>query len=338
MQQKIFLFAVLLATVAVSSASNAEYDDPLSDEFIQKINEKATTWKAGRNFNPATAKTYIHGLMGVLPESEQYQLEPKLFGRIRNDLPEDFDARTKWPNCTSIHDIRDQGSCGSCWAFGAVEAMSDRECIHSGGVSQFRYSAEDLLTCCRSCGYGCNGGFLGPAWSYWVREGIVSGGLFNSHEGCRPYEIEPCEHHVSGDRPPCQGIVATPKCNKKCEAGYTSLYGKDKHYGKKAYSIRRNSNEIRQELFENGPVEAAFTVYEDLYSYKSGVYQHVHGKQVGGHAVKILGYGVENGTPYWLIANSWNTDWGDKGFFKILRGKNHCGIEGSITAGLPRIK
>lgn len=68
----------------------------------------------------------------------------------------------------------------------------------------------------------------------------------------------------------------------------------------------------------------------------TGVYQHVHGKQLGGHAVKILGYGVENGTPYWLIANSWNTDWGDKGFFKMLRGKNHCGIEGSIAAGMPR--
>lgn len=90
-------------------------------------------------------------------------------------------------------------------------------------------------------------------------------------KGCRPYEVEPCEHHVSGDRPPCQGIVATPKCNKKCEAGYTALYGKDKHYGKKAYSVRRNPNEIRQELFENGPVEAAFTVYEDLFSYKSGM-------------------------------------------------------------------
>jgi len=45
----------------------------------------------------------------------------------------------------------------------------------------------------------------------------------------------------------------------------------------------------------------------------TGVYQHVTGGELGGHAVKMLGWGVENGTPYWLVANSWNTDWGDNG-------------------------
>lgn len=67
------------------------------------------------------------------------------------------------------------------------------------------------------------------------------------------------------------------------------------------------------------------------------MYQHVKGAELGGHAIRILGWGVENGTPYWLIANSWNSDWGDKGTFKILRGKDHCGIEGSIVAGLPKV-
>lgn len=70
-------------------------------------------------------------------------------------------------------------------------------------------------------------------------------------------------------------------------------------------------------------------------SFILGVYHYVTGKLLGGHAVKILGWGVEDGTPYWLIANTWNTHWGDKGFFKILRGTNHCGIESHIIAGLP---
>ena len=91
------------------------------------------------------------------------------------------------------------------------------------------------------------------------------------------------------------------------------------------------------EISTNGPVEAAFTVYEDFELYKSGVYQHVHGISLGGHAVKIVGYGVENGTPYWRIANSWNETWGENGFFKILRGSNHCGIEDDIYAGLPKL-
>jgi cathepsin B len=68
----------------------------------------------------------------------------------------------------------------------------------------------------------------------------------------------------------------------------------------------------------NGPVEVLFYVYEDFYSYKSGVYKHVTGDDLGGHAVKLLGWGVENGEPYWLCANSWGTGFGENGFFKIF--------------------
>lgn len=100
----------------------------------------------------------------------------------------------------------------------------------------------------------------------------------------------------------------------------------------------------------------------------AGVYQHVTGEMLGGHAIKILGWGEENGTPYWLAANSWNGDWGDKGtsqpscsyipsdsrdtiwqvlplnhilclflsgFFKIKRGTDECGIESEMVAGIP---
>ena len=88
----------------------------------------------------------------------------------------------------------------------------------------------------------------------------------------------------------------------------------------------------------HGPVEAAFTVYEDFLSYKTGVYHHTTGGALGGHAIKIVGWGVENGTPYWLVANSWNEDWGNKGFFRIKRGSNECGIEGQIVAGIPQLK
>lgn len=113
-------------------------------------------------------------------------------------------------------------------------------------------------------------GFPGAAWSYWVRKGIVSGGQYGSKQGCRPYEISPCEHHVNGTRGPCSEGGKTPKCEKTCEEGYTVEYAKDKHFGKTHYSIAKNQDHIRQEIFENGPVEGAFSVYEDLLSYKEG--------------------------------------------------------------------
>lgn len=92
------------------------------------------------------------------------------------------------------------------------------------------------------------------------------------------------------------------------------------------------------ELMTNGPAEGAFTVFADFVNYKSGVYQHVEGSALGGHAIRMLGWGVENGTPYWLVANSWNYDWGDNGTFKIIRGQDHCGIESSVVAALPKLK
>jgi len=58
---------------------------------------------------------------------------------------------------------------------------------------------------------------------------------------------------------------------------------------------------------------------------------------IGRHAIKILGWGIEHGMPYWLCANSWNTEWGDKGFFKIARGHNEVEIETDITAGQMKV-
>lgn len=74
-------------------------------------------------------------------------------------------------------------------------------------------------------------------------------------------------------------------------------------------------------------MQTGYTVYEDFYSYAGGVYQHIYGNSVGGHAVAFIGYGEENGVKYWIIRNSWGPEWGEKGFFRILRGSNECGIE-----------
>lgn len=91
----------------------------------------------------------------------------------------------------------------------------------------------------------------------------------------------------------------------------------------------------------HGPIQVAYIVYKSFMTYRSGVYQkHFYETQPeGGHAVKILGWGTESGTDYWLVANSWGPDWGLDGYFKIRRGNNACGIErmGPPFAGLPAV-
>lgn len=307
-----------------------------SDEMINFINSMGTTWKAGRNFDPSTPEYRIRGLMGV-KKTRNVKL-PLHFTDSFDDLPTNFDARTKWPQCSTIGEIRDQGSCGSCWAFGAVEAMSDRICIASGSQAlQTQISAEDLTACCSDCGDGCNGGEPSVAWQYYMTTGLVSGGLYHSNLGCEPYSIASCEHHTTGKLPPCGDLQPTPACTRSCEASFNRSYTADKHFGLTAYTLPQDQKAIMQEIFTNGPVEADFNVYADFPSYKSGVYIQHSDQFLGGHAIKVLGWGVEKGTPYWLCANSWNPDWGDKGYFKILRGADECGIEEDVNAGLPKL-
>ncbi|KAA6361834.1 MAG: putative cathepsin B4 cysteine protease, partial [Streblomastix strix] len=97
-----------------------------------------------------------------------------------------------------------------------------------------------------------------------------------------------------------------------------------------------NSSNIQDEIYKNSTVSANMIVYSDFMNYKSGVYIHQTGLSTGSHAVIIIGWGIENNIPYWLVQNSWGQDWGEKGYFKIIRGNDHCGIESSVTTGDPK--
>jgi len=325
---KLFLLAV--AAVVEITATRPE-------DIINTVNSKpGITWTAGINEHwEGVPMDVIKHMMGFKKSNRpSLPARPMLPRSIR--LPTNFDAREQWPQCPSVSEIRDQGACGSCWAFGAVEAITDRTCIKSGETVDYHISAEDLFTCCFACGNGCDGGDPGQAWEWWVTNGIVTGSNYTAHSGCQPYEVKPCDHHVTGHLKPCGQVVPTPACEQSCIPGYSRTYTQDKHFGQTAYSVTSVAS-AQQELYLHGPIEAGFNVYEDFLHYKSGVYQHVTGPLLGGHAIKILGWGVEDGTPYWLCANSWNTDWGDEGYFKILKGSDECGIEDDLVAGLPAV-
>ena len=230
----------------------------------------------------------------------------------------------------------DQANCCSCWAFGAVEAINDRICIYSNQTDQRRVSAKNLITCCSTCGYGCDGGYPAEAWGYWRGYGLPTGGSYGDKTTCQPYFLPPCDHHVSGSYGACPETVDTPECVNDCKEGNNVDYKSDLIKGKSAYSVFGEEN-IKQEIYESGSVEASFSVYEDFLTYKSGVYQHITGGYIGGHAIKILGWGIENRIKFWICANSWNNEWGDNGFFKILRGNNECGIEEVVYGGIPKL-
>jgi len=331
---------VALALVAASYAFVAQktiHPDPQA--IVNKVNAGQNLWKASVKAKPIE---YIKKkLMDVkythLPAGTP--VHPEITTIKDADIPDSFDSRTNWPNCQDIGFIRDQSDCGSCWAFGAAEAMSDRTCIQSNGNVNVKLSADDILSCCGSkCGDGCEGGYPIEAWNFWVKTGVCTGGAYGDTTTCRPYEIPPCGYHGNVTYDPCpDDMYPTPACKKQCVAGYSNSYIDDKHFGASAAAVGKTVAAIQKEIMTNGPVEAAYTVYEDFYYYTGGIYKYQYGGMVGGHAVKILGWGTEGGVDYWLVANSWAPDWGESGYFRILRGTNECGIEHAIVAGMAKV-
>merc|ERR1719163_1778218 len=97
-------------------------------------------------------------------------------------------------------------------------------------------------------------------------------------------------------------------------------------------AIEADADTIAAEIMKNGPVEAAFTVFKDFANYAGGIYHATSEEQMGGHAIKIVGWGVEGGVKYWKVQNSWNPYRGEKGYFRIKRGTDECGIEDQVVA------
>jgi cysteine peptidase C len=287
------------------------------------------TWtaseKQGSLISGATLEE-LKRLMGVKKMGKKNVLPRKTFrAEEARAVPASFDAAAQWPECPTITHIRDQSACGSCWAVAAAEAISDRYCTF-GGPKNLPISAANLMECCSHCGDGCNGGDPYYAWFYWTTPGLLS-------DACQPYPFPKCEHHIpAGKYPECPSTTYnTPPCSSSCNASSVvpTLYT-----GQSAYGLV-DEPAFQQELMANGPFEVTFSVYADFPLYKSGVYVQNSTEYLGGHAVKLVGWGTLNGVPYWKIANSWNDGWGMDGYFLIKRGVDECGIEGSGTAGIP---
>jgi len=347
------LFILLISTLSVVLSlpviTDADNVPAIRLELIEKINSMKTTWQAAVPLKFANATVAnVKKLLGTTLSSDKAYIAPEnyktVFKTADKDVPASFDVRTGFPACSAITGhVRDQSNCGSCWAMAATESFNDRYCIQTGDAKTL-FGTEDTNACCNgiscSLSMGCNGGQPSGAWKWFTKDGVSTGGDYEdigTGDSCKPYSMQSCAHHVS----PPPGVVAcdslpsydTPKCTSSCsDSKYTTAYKNDKHLASSSYGIKSISD-IQKELMEKGSIAVAMKVYEDFESYSSGVYQHVSGDYLGGHAIKLVGWGVDNGTPYWTCMNSWNTYWGENGSFRILRGSDECGIESDAVAG-----
>jgi len=261
--------------------------------LIDQVNQNAKVWTAAAQ--PAFDGWTVGDVrdLGTVswrnPEA-QWHLCP---GTGETTYPENFDVRTKWPECfpdTVYH----QGNCSSSWAIAAVSSVANRFCINDPvNYKMFALSPQNLVSC-DVINDGCKGGGMDTVWTFLEQEGVVS-------ETCMKYEGWDVE------------------CDAKCaEEEPLKLSGK---------CIAQGAEAVKKEVFNNGPVTVPLRVTDELLVYKGGIFtptrtalslsepKRKQMKKVT--VVKIMGWGVEDDQAYWLIENSWGKEWGEGGFARI---------------------
>lgn len=276
---------------------------PIRKDLANRINRGNLGWKAHDPENNPFVKMTLQEIVNTMGLQASTPRKSTTPARLAvSEIPDSFDARDKFASCTKA--IRNQKKCGSCWAFAAAETLTDNLCVL--GLNPPILSPQDFVSC-DGKDHGCKGGTLPDVWDYIDRSGAVS-------DNCMPYS--------SGDGsnstcplPGCTGDGAEPQVHK-CPV---------KH------SMMNSDQQIQAAVMTAGAVEVGFTVMEDFMNYKSGIYKYAEGNALGGHAVKIVGWGKDLNQFFWIVQNSWGETWGENGYFKIVNW--HDDMQSAIGIG-----
>jgi len=200
-------------------------------------------------------------------------------------------------NC--IHEVRDQGSCGSHWAFAIADMVADRCCIHTD-KDQGLLSPQELVSCERSS-RACQGGYPDRALDFVIKnKGLVQ-------EACFPYQAKDLA------------------CPTKCSDGKTTF---DKARVCKCTARKTCVGvDVMKTCLKDGPISVGFYVPRSFLGYSSGIYK-CDGPSLGVHNVVAIGYS-DSPECHWIIRNSWGTSWGMKGYVQMAC--QTCGVDKSYS-------
>lgn len=272
------------------------------------IQHAGAKWVAGQtplsDLSPQEKKLRLGA---VPPPGEATLAEREQLSRARLAAPPGSEARTAPASYdlrnvggkNFITPIKNQRSCGSCVAFGTIAAVEGTQRVKRNDADfQVDYSEAQLFYCHAAAqGRNCNNGWwCDPSFEAFKTLGVVD-------EACFPY--------TPGDQ---QCALCSDWQNRVTKIS--------------AWRKLTTATEMKTWLSTNGPVAACFSVYDDFYSYQSGIYRHVTGGLLGGHCVCAVGY--NDADQCWICKNSWGGNWGESGFFRIAYGD--CGIDYTMWA------
>jgi len=279
-------------------------------QLVDNINQAQTSWRAEvhQPFVGMTRQAMMT-ISGGRRSWLAYRVSPATpnaeIQAAAAALPTSFD----WRNTNGhnfVSPVRNQGQCGSCYAFSSMGMLESRLRVQTNNTLQVQLSPQDVVSCSQ-LSQGCGGGFPYLVAGKYAKEfGAVE-------EECDPYVGE--------------GGACTRKST--CLKHYTASYG---YVG--GYYGACNEQLMKLALVHGGPISVSFEVYPDFMHYKSGIYHHTglgefRPFEIVNHAVLLVGYGTDEktGEKYWIVKNSWGEGWGQNGFFQIRRGTDEVGIE-----------
>jgi cathepsin F len=256
------------------------------------------------------SKAEFQRLLGFGANSVNTTLWTKLTRPPVRAAPDSVDWRTKGV----VSAVKNQGGCGSCWAFSTTSNVESTIAIATGKLTSL--SEQFLVDCDHFCGeyrdMDCNLGNSARPQKYCCDNGCNGGLPPNAWQ----YIINTSGQPTSEDYP-YKGRAG------ECKTNITHT-GKIKNWT----LLEEDETVIADHVANVGPVSIA--VYASGWgSYHGGIMssESICPKGIkANHAVNIVGYGSENGTPYWIVRNSWGASWGESGYCRLIRGKNFCGL------------
>lgn len=284
---QVFVLSLLLA--AISPFACAEASEVA--EINAAIQQQGAEWTARENPVSVLPSEQRRLLVGTIKPSPTQVTAKKGAARISQSplvgIPASFDWRN-YNGSSYVTAVRDQGSCGSCWAFGTVAALESQVLISQG--LNLDLSEQVLLSCDRSAG-DCLGGYIESASNYIRSSGIPA-------ESCMPY--------TASD---------TAQCSYQCAYPPTTYKINSWEYVNSSQPWAPSVAALKNALYLYGPLVVTMDVYQDFYSYGGGKYTYSWGTYEGGHAILLVGYDDTN--QCFIVKNSWGGSWGESGYFRI---------------------
>jgi len=215
----------------------------------------------------------------------------------------DYPKEKNWVNDGAVTPVKNQGQCGSCWSFSVTGNM---EGVYKVAHGELPVLSEQQLVDCdhdcmeykgqKVCDSGCDGGLMPNAMAYAVREGMTT----------------------------------EDKYKYKAKAGKCEYTSSQALYHFSAWrAVNGTDNDMVAALNDIGPLSVG--VDATLWQfYVGGIFSVVCGKQLN-HGVLLVGYGVQGKKEYWIIKNSWGASWGEKGYLRLIREKDKCGVDNFVN-------